>query len=327
VRAARVLVLVAGFGGAALLDGRAAHALVPAANASGDALYQRECAPCHGPAGHGDGAEAPSFERTPTDLVELASRPLTRRTLERIRKSRLLMLGIAGNVVAERRKRMAEEIVGYLQRLPDVDWPRVRRGADVYAERCESCHGPFGRPVAFSVLQRGPRPTGPQPRPDFQKAHGDDELIARALGNGHPALPGFAPVADEVDARALLAYLRVLSAGFARYSLWCAGCHGDDGRGDGVFASGVDDPDLVLDRRWIDAQDPAELRQRVMHVMNGDDAAVPHYQRELSEGQARAILSALRGGAPPGAFVPVAPAAPAPRGDATPAATPRPPGS
>lgn len=317
---------------ATLPAARTSHALMPVANASGEALYQRECAPCHGPAGYGDGSEAPTFENEPDDLVALASRPVTLRSIERVRRSRLRMLPIATEVIAERRKRMSEELIGYLNRLPDVDWPRVRRGADVYAERCETCHGPYGRPVSFTVLQRGPRPSGTQPRPDFQKAHGDDELIGFALGRRHPAVDAFTPVGDEADARALLAYLRLLSPGFARYSLWCAGCHGDDGRGKGVFANGIDDPNMVLDRKWLDAQDPAKLRQQVMHVFLGEDPAVPHYQRELTEGQARAILAALRGSAPPGAFVAgeTAPPAPTPHADAphaeaTVAITPRPP--
>lgn len=268
--------------------------MMPLANASGAALYQRECAPCHGPAGHGDGPEAPTFRNTPRDFGDLARAEPSARIVERVRRSRLRMLEVDEDVVVERRKRMVEELVGHLQRMPDVPWPQVRRGAEVYAERCENCHGPNGRPVSVNVLQRGPQATGRQPAPDFQKARGDAELLAVAQGQGHPAMPGFTPLTNEDEARALLAYLRVLSNGFAWYSLWCAGCHGDEGRGDGPLATGIDKPTVAFDRAYLSAQSPADLRRKAMHVFNDIEPATPHFQRNLSEGQARAVLMAVR---------------------------------
>jgi mono/diheme cytochrome c family protein len=301
---------------AVLLVARPAAALLPIANASGDALYQRECAPCHGLAGHGDGPEAKSFAPPPRDLQkEFVDRYPEAQLAKRLRNSRLLILTIDPDTIAERRKQMAEAIVDHLQRLPDVDWPVVRRGADVYAERCETCHGPYGRPGVPSLLQQGPQPSGRQPAPDFQKAVGDDELL-RAAGGAHVALPGFAPVMDDADAKALLAYLRLLSPGFARYSLWCAPCHGDGGAGDGVFATDVDKPNVVLDRAWLKGQTPAELRRKVMHVVTQDEPALPHYQRQVSVNQAHAIVGALRASR---AAMPAATAASVPTAVSTPA--------
>jgi mono/diheme cytochrome c family protein len=279
---------------ASLLVARPAAALLPVANASGDALYQRECAPCHGLAGHGDGPEAKSFAPPPRDLQkEFIDRYPESQLAKRLRNSRLLILTIDPDAIAERRKQMAEAIVDHLQRLPDVDWPLVRRGADVYAERCESCHGAYGRPGVPSLLQQGPQPSGRQPAPDFQKAVGDEELL-RAAGGAHVALPGFAPVMDDGDAKALLAYLRLLSPGFARYSVWCAPCHGDGGAGDGVFATDVDKPNVALDRAYLKSQTPSELRRKILHVVTQDEAALPHYQRQVSINQAHAIVAALR---------------------------------
>jgi mono/diheme cytochrome c family protein len=204
------------------------------------------------------------------------------------------MLEIDEEVVVERRQGRVEELAGYLQRMPDVAWPQVRRGADVYAERCEKCHGPNGRPVTVNALQRGAQTTVPQPRPDFQEAHGDAELVAMARGQGHPAVPGFAPVLSEQDAQALLAYLRLLSNGFVWYSLWCAGCHGDEGRGDGPLATGIDQPHVVFDRAWLSAQSPADLRRKAMHLFDDVEPTAPHFARNVSEGQTRAVLAALR---------------------------------
>lgn len=317
-----------------------AAALLPAVAPSAEALYQRECGVCHGPAGHGDGSESPTFAAPPRDLqADLIAKYPPDDAAMRIRRSRLRILEIDLEVVEVRRKRMAEEIASYLQRLPDVDWPRARRGADVYAERCESCHGPLARPVTPTALQKGdPRPTTAPPRPDFQKALGDEEILRSARG-GHPALPGFTPVTSDDDARALLVYLRLLSAGFGRYSLWCAGCHGDGGRGDGPFATSIDRPQVVLDRAYLDTQSPVELRRKIMHLMTDDEGALPHYQRELTLEQARAVvgvLDAMRvptsapSGArtPSGTRTPVGAASPAADRAAPPRApTPRAPGA
>ena len=277
-----------------LLAARPVHALLPVANASGDALFQRECAPCHGPAGYGDGSDAATFARKPRDLQgDFVDRYPQGQLAERIRRSHLLIIDVDPQVIAERHKRMAEELAGYLQRLPDVDWPLVRRGADVYANSCESCHGPYARPVAPSPIQRGPRPVDKQPAPDFQKTVGDEQLLQSARG-GHPALPGFTALTSDEDAKALLTYLRLLSPGFKRYSMWCAGCHGDEGGGDGVFASGVDKPKVIFDRTYLKRESPAELRRKVMHVTTQDDPAIPHFPRAVTDGQARAIIAALR---------------------------------
>lgn len=302
----------------ALASATDARAILPLANASGEALYLRECAPCHGPTGHGDGSEAATFRNTPRDLRDLASAEPSPRIVERVRRSRLRMIEIDEDVVVEQQKRIVGDLVAWLQRMPDVPWSQVHRGADVYAERCEKCHGPNGRPVAASVLQRAAQPGGRAPAPDFQKAHGDERLIAVAQGQGHPATPGFTPVLSEDDAYALVAYLRNLSDGLVAYSLWCAGCHGDEGKGDGPLASGIDKPPVVFNHVYMASQPPEELRRKAMHLFSDVEPAAPHFQRNLSEGQTRAVLAAVRvlqtvdGGA-----------APSPGGTAARAATPR----
>ncbi len=287
-----------------------AAALLPDAAPSGAVLYQRECGGCHGPAGHGDGGEAPTFVVAPRDLqADLLAKYTPDDAAARIRRSRLRILEIDLEVVETRRKRMVEELATYLQKLPDVDWPRARRGADIYARSCESCHGPLARPVTPTALQRSdPRPTSAPPRPDFQKALGDAELLASARGK-HPEVKGFAPLARDDDARALLVYLRLLTPGFARYAQWCAGCHGDEGRGDGPFATGIDKPKRPIDRAYLDALGPGVLRRASMHLMTEDEALLPHYQRELTVEQAHMIVTALgeMSGAGPPVAAPLAP--------------------
>jgi len=323
----RIKILVAVL--AALLPARPARALLPNANASGAALYQRECAPCHGATGKGDGPEASSFVPPPRDLqAEFLDRYPENQHVKRMRHARLLLLTIDADAVEQHGKQMADAIADHMQRLPDVDWPLVRHGADVYAERCESCHGPYAHPVAAALLPPGPLPTGATPAADFEKALGDQDLL-RIAQRDHTALPGFVPVGADADAKALVAYLRLLSPGFARYSLWCAACHGDEGHGDGVYATDIDKPNVVFDRAYLKGQSPAELRRKLMHVVTQDTAVLPHYQRELTAGQGRAIVAALRASraampTPTAGAMPQAPMTAVPAAVATPVPTPAP---
>jgi mono/diheme cytochrome c family protein len=109
-------------------------------------------------------------------------------------------------------------------------------------------------------------------------------------------MPAIPPLASEQETKDLVAYVRLLSPGFSYYSLWCGGCHGDDGSGEGVFATGPDAPKVSFDRAYLKAQDPTELRRNVVHMLERQDGAMPHFERDLSEAQARAIVEYLRGG-------------------------------
>lgn len=275
-----------------------ASAVIAHGDATGAMLYQRECAPCHGPTGRGDGPEGIYFAPPPRDLREgfLALYP-PEEVVEKIRRGRPLKLEIDPQAV-HRRAEMIEQIVAHMNRMQDVDWDAIERGATIYGARCEICHGPFGRPVPKAVLppgvQRAPRDLA---SPELQRDL-DDEHLALVARHGRAGMPAIPPLATEQETRDLVAYLRLLSPGFAYYSLWCGGCHGDDGRGEGVFAVGPDAPTVVLDRAYLKAQDPEVLRRNVMHMLDRQEAAMPHFERELTEAQARAIVDYLRQSGP-----------------------------
>lgn len=279
------------------LSARDAAAIVHPGAASGALLYQRECAPCHGPTGRGDGPEGIYFAPPPRDLHEgfLARYP-DGELVERIRRGRQLMIEIDPQAT-KRRAQMVEQITVHVERLPGLDWDRIEEGAEVYAQRCEACHGPFGRPAPGMPLppgvQRAPRDLTTR---ELQKMS-DAELmeVARHGRDGMPAIP---PLASEKEAKALLAYLRLLSPGFELYSLWCAGCHGDDGKGEGVYATGDERPGVVFDRAYLKAQDPEVLRRNVFHMLEWEEPAMPHFERALSEAQTRAIIAYLRATGP-----------------------------
>lgn len=264
----------------------------------GQALYLQSCAPCHGPSGTGDGPEASSFAPPPPALR--SSRALAGATedqlLARLRDGLPLTLGSDPRALKARLTHL-EEVTGHLQRLPEIDWPAVDRGAAVYAANCAVCHGPFGKPLDAAALPRGVQK---QPRdlrdPAFQQATDDAALIA-AMQHGKSAMPAIPAARDPRQARDLVVFVRLLSPGFETYSYYCAPCHGDDGQGHGALAAGKNAPPVAFDRAWRARQDPEQLRIHVSHMLSLHGPSMPHFRGDLSDAQLRAILRWLRGGA------------------------------
>ena len=257
----------------------------------GSRLYRGECAPCHGPTGHGDGPEAPLFTPPPADLrAGVLQRhdvtDLVRRILDGA------PLALDPNALA-RRAGDVEAIITHLERLPTIDWPLVERGEEMWVDRCELCHGLFGRPGP--TLPAGVRPPRDLSDPSFQRTHNDHELfvLARHGRKGMPAIPG---LGSDADAAALVGFIRLLSPGYATYEQYCATCHGDDGRGTGgdVTDSVAAHPTVVFDRRYVATHDGEYLRTRVWHMLAERKPQMPHFRGKLTEPQVRAVVEYLK---------------------------------
>jgi mono/diheme cytochrome c family protein len=107
-------------------------------------------------------------------------------------------------------------------------------------------------------------------------------------------MPPIATLRSDADARALVAFVRVLSPGFELYSRHCASCHGDDGHPQREFVEPRQRPSTVFDRSWLERRDPAQLRAAVSHMLEERKPGMPHFRKSLSEAEARAIVRYLR---------------------------------
>jgi mono/diheme cytochrome c family protein len=265
----------------------------PATADDGHAIYVQRCAPCHGATGKGDGAEASSFAPPPRDLTGGSLDGLDdERIVARLRDGLPIALGPAPRALQQRLGHL-EEVTGHLQKLPDIDWRTVDRGAALYERSCAVCHGPFGQPLDPSVLPRGVlRPPRDLRDPTFQAGITDDALVA-AMQHGKSAMPAILATREPGPARDLVAFVRLLSPGFETYSYYCAPCHGDDGRGGGVLAQGKNAPPVAFDRAWRARQDPEQLRSHVSHMLTLHGPAMPHFRGTLSNAQLRAVVGYL----------------------------------
>jgi mono/diheme cytochrome c family protein len=274
----------------------------------GALLYSAHCARCHGPDGRGDGPDAQFFARPPRDLrTGVLERYPSEELVARIREGRPLRIEIDREAMAAR-SRDTEAIVAYLGRLPEIDWEAVERGNEVFLDRCEICHGPFGRPAPTADLppgvQRLPRDLS---SPEVQQALSDADLLS-AVRHGRAGMPAIPALQSESDARVLVAFVRTLSPGRELYGVYCTGCHGEDGRGDVFVVDERDRPKIVFDRAYLSSRDPEDLRRNVWHMLAREAPSMPHLSRRLSDDQAQAIIAFLRGRGP----APSPSAAPAP---------------
>ncbi len=256
----------------------------------GAALFQRDCAQCHGPAGRGDGIDADLFAPPPRDLRSSTMAAYDRAALvARIRDGVPLSLAL-DPAALKRRSNTVEALVSHIQRLPTLDWRSIEAGEEIYVNACEACHGPLGIPPA--VLPRGvPRP------PDLATTHvrsiGERKALEAQIRHGHAGMPAVLGDDSQEDVDAVVSFVMLLSPGYQSWSRYCAGCHGDDGRGPGEFWSLTKRPTVVFDSAWLKHRDPEELRVEVWHMLAEEQPQMPHFPR-LTEAQAGAIVDWLR---------------------------------
>jgi mono/diheme cytochrome c family protein len=258
---------------------------------NGRLLYREYCSSCHGIAGKGDGPDASIFEAQPRNLREgFLTKYKTDELVRRVREGKPLELALDLPALRARAADV-EALAAYLMRLPGIDWELAGRGEDVFSERCVLCHGPTGRP--------GPSPPAgvARPRdlsdPSYQKSVTDADLIV-AVRHGRDGMPGLTPRVSEEDARALVAYVRLLSPGYEQYSKYCAACHGDDGHGNANLAEAINRPTVAFTREYFVHTDPEALRANAWHMVRDQKPVMPHFRVLLTEAQARAIVEYLQ---------------------------------
>lgn len=256
----------------------------------GAQLYFRQCASCHGIGGGGDGPDANLYRPGPRNLREgfvadLETSELVRQILEGARRP----LALDPQALRERLKD-TEALVTHLEIIPDTNWRLIERGEYLYMDGCKGCHGAFGRPPWEDSSTTPPDLSARA----FQKSIGDDDLV-RGVRHGRRGMPAIPTLRSDADARALVAFVRILSPGFELYSRHCASCHGDDGHPQREFVERRQRPTVVFDRQWLARRDPAQLRAAVSHMLEERQPGMPHFRRTLSEPEARAIVRYLRG--------------------------------
>lgn len=252
--------------------------MVPAIE-RGALTYEIYCAGCHGADGRGYGPFALAFGLRPADLrtpgLATASDAAL---LDRLLRGTSLAVPARATEAAETRDVAA--LLAYLPRVAGADWALLRAGRVVYEESCAACHGFHGRgdnAVAFWL-----------DAPDMivARERQSDAALARISGHGTGLMPPLYGAFDRGELRALVAYIRHLSDGFAVYDTHCAACHGDDGQGrtaEDLLPPAVAAPPL---------RGPY-AREQIRTMLRGAEGVMPHFAM-LDRGRLEDVVAYLR---------------------------------
>ena len=258
---------------------------------SGMGLYLRHCAPCHGEDARGSGPNAALFLSAPRDLREgFLGAYSTDDLVKRVIDGRPLRLALDIPAL-KRHSTEVGAIERHLRRLPQLDWLVVEHGWSIYAERCTTCHGPFGKPQGD--LPKGVRQPRDLGSDEFQKSV-DDASLLQAVRHGRKGMPALVPRLRTDEAERIVAFVRVLGPGFEGYSKFCGQCHGDDGVGIGNFDGTVGAPAGNFDAEYFSRVDQSHLRESIWHMLHQEKPTMPHFREQIGEAEARLIVEYLR---------------------------------
>ena len=255
------------------VDTAAAPAPTPAAD--GEALYVSQCATCHGRGGRGDGPDAFLFTSKPRNLRDgFLDRYKTHDLVRRILDAESLPLPLDVDVLRARVDEI-EALVAHLRSIPVGNWRLTTHGQRIFLDRCQSCHGSYGRPEGKGLADPD-RPPADLSSNEFQRSVDDRQLLL-AVRHGRPGMPAIPLLRDDDDARALVAYVRALSPGFELYERYCAVCHGTDGH-PGHVVEPSRRPSVVFDREYFAHHDLDRLRVTVWHMLDEKKPMMPHFR-------------------------------------------------
>ena len=257
------------------------------AAARGAVLYDGYCAGCHGPDGRGDGPVAAVLNLRPADLRAPALREdandeeLVARLLD---GTPLRTHPTPTGLVEERQAAALER---YVLEISYHDAAAIRGGRLIYEQDCAACHGVYGQGMGKIMPERA--------MPDLADAQRrlPDDVMASVIRNGVGEMLPIDLGAAEMAT--LIAYLRVLSPGHRLYGTYCAGCHGDDGRG--VHPEDLLPPAIAappLDSARLASMSPAKRRQRVLHMFRRERGLMPHFREILGPAELRDLLAYVR---------------------------------
>lgn len=177
----------------------------PPSARNGHAIYQENCAPCHGPQGGGDGPTASQIANGVPALADPAiARAATPAEWFEITKE-----GRMANFMPPWKNRLTDEqiwdVVAFAFTL-HTNQAELSRGEQVWGEQCAACHGPVGA---------GDGPQAPAVMPSLN----DPALVANTsldgwfevTSAGQDAMPGFADELSEEDRWAAVEYARTFS--------------------------------------------------------------------------------------------------------------------
>lgn len=268
-----------------------AYAVAAQTNSAGKALYDKNCAFCHGVDGRADTPVGRILNPRPrrfADPVEMA-----RITDDQMIKS--IKEGIPGTAMAPWGKRLSEpqigDLIDYIHTLEVKTGPQksseqisLEVGRRIYDKECSFCHGLEGKADtdAAKVLKPPPRKFADP----IEMARVDDGRLYAAikLGISGSAMAGWGDRLSPVEIIDVMRYIRTLEqplppgmtqdqldvkVGAGIYKQYCTPCHGKKGNARTTLGKALVPPP----RNFTDTKAMAKLTDKEMTnaIMNGKE--------------------------------------------------------
>jgi mono/diheme cytochrome c family protein len=265
---------------------------------TGEVLYIRHCAGCHGAGARGDGAVGKALEVQPKNLRNAdLLRNSDDELIVRILHGKTLPVPVNPQAFPSSEEEISA-LLAHLRRLPTLSWGQIEAGESVYDSLCLTCHGIYGHGDG-SLTSTLPVPPRDLSAPLYQQQVSDDELL-KVISEGKGAMPGSGDVLSLDDRKAVVTFIRVLSPGYELYDRYCVSCHGTKGRApDPVLLEALGFPSSQktppsFDRAYFQQHTDEQLRPKVTHMLKLNRVAMPHFAGELTAEQVREIVKYLR---------------------------------
>jgi mono/diheme cytochrome c family protein len=186
------------------IAGAAQAAPIPIAEAA--ALYQRNCAACHGEKGDGESRAKASLAKEPRNFTT----PEARRDLAREYMIAIVRDGKHEAPMVGRKSRLSEAqmegIVDFIRAafMPPEPGSARAHGQEVYQARCRACHGPRGEGGTQHGTMKVPALSRGRARQELTRA----DMIAAVASEKHGSLRGGFAELPPGDREAVVDYIR-----------------------------------------------------------------------------------------------------------------------
>jgi mono/diheme cytochrome c family protein len=181
---------------------------VPPDPASGAAIFQDKCAPCHGTSGKGDGTQAGNLASAPPAIgtADLARQARPVDWFNIIDTGHLAkFMPSTSNTLTDRQR---WDVVAYVFNL-SVTLNELSSGMVVYSQECQACHGENGRgdgPQAVSLAVKPPDWSDPA----LLAQKSLQELFDATRQGDDQGMPGYSSKLNDSQIWSVVSYMRTL---------------------------------------------------------------------------------------------------------------------
>lgn len=177
--------------------------------ANGEPIYVEKCAPCHGPQGLGDGAQADALSNRPAALgsADLARQSTPAQWYAMVTQGNMERMMPPFSSLSDRER---WDVVAYSYSL-SIPEKQIETGKAIYAAECSACHGEQGQGDGPQAVSLDSRPAAALASPEFMAGRSTASFYETISGGGEGPHRTYSETLSEEERWAVSDYLRWLA--------------------------------------------------------------------------------------------------------------------